>query len=212
LPRNIHLSYHLADVQLHCNQLVTLDPSLFAATSITSLRLDSNMITTLPDDVASASSLQVTFIRVILTIRFKRAPPAGSEHIVQPPSTSSYSAVRPDLSGNSYLSWLSVGIFYLAPKGYSNNSKKFKCFNRLLKLVMSAQVVVKKGAASKRCGCDPPPPEVAGLAPLPKLMDIFRRMCVFSKNAECKCYTMIHGVDVTQAHNVFQRPRLDPYS
>jgi Leucine-rich repeat (LRR) protein len=59
LPRNIHLSYHLADVQLHCNQLVTLDPSLFAATSITSLRLDSNLITNLPDDVASASSLQV---------------------------------------------------------------------------------------------------------------------------------------------------------
>ena len=60
LPRNMHLSYHLADVQLHCNQLVTLDPSLFASTSITSLRLDSNMITNLPDDVASASSLQVT--------------------------------------------------------------------------------------------------------------------------------------------------------
>lgn len=157
------------------------------------------MITTLPDDVASASSLQVTFIRVNLTIRFTRVPPAGAEHIVQPPSTSSYSAVRPDLSGNSYLSWLSVGIFYLAPKGYSNNSKKFKCFNRLLKLVMSAQVVVKKGAASKRCGCDPPPPEVAGLAPLPKLMDIFRRMCVFLKNAECKCYTMIQGVHVTDA-------------
>ena len=60
LPQNMHLSYHLADVQLHCNQLVTLDPSLFAATSITSLRLDSNLITNLPDDVASASSLQVT--------------------------------------------------------------------------------------------------------------------------------------------------------
>lgn len=37
---------------------------------------------------------------------------------------------------------------------------------------------VKKGAASKRCGCDPPPPEVAGLAPLHSLMEIFRRMCV----------------------------------
>ncbi len=60
LPQNMHLSYHLADVQLHCNHLVALDPSLFAATSITSLRLDSNLITNLPDDVASASSLQVT--------------------------------------------------------------------------------------------------------------------------------------------------------
>jgi hypothetical protein len=40
---------------------------------------------------------------------------------------------------------------------------------------------VKKGAASKRCGCDPPPPEVAGLAPLHSLMDIFRRMWVIAK-------------------------------
>ena len=128
--------------------------------------------------------------------RFTRVPLAGSEHFVQPPSTSTYSAVCPNLFGNSYLSWLSVGIFHLAPKGNSNN---FKYFNRLFKLVMSAQVVVKKGAASKRCGCDPPPPEVAGLAPLPKLMDIFRRMCVFLKNAECKCYPMIQVVDVTDA-------------
>ena len=63
LPHNMHLSYHLADVQLHCNQLVALHPSLFAATSITSLRLDSNLITNLPDDVASASSLQVLLSR-----------------------------------------------------------------------------------------------------------------------------------------------------
>jgi len=40
------------------------------------------------------------------------------------------------------------------------------------------QPIVKKGAASKRCGCDPPAPEVAGLTPLPLLMDMFRRMCV----------------------------------
>ena len=64
LPRNINLSYHLADVQLHCNKLVTLDPSLFAATSITSLRLDSNLISNLPDDVASSSSLQVMLLFV----------------------------------------------------------------------------------------------------------------------------------------------------
>ena len=43
----MNLSHHLADVQLHCNRLQTLDPSLFAATSIhfvMSLRLDSNLI------------------------------------------------------------------------------------------------------------------------------------------------------------------------
>ena len=62
LPRNMNLSYHLADVQLHCNKLQTLDPSLFAATSITSLRLDSNLISNLPDDVASSSSLQVALV------------------------------------------------------------------------------------------------------------------------------------------------------
>jgi Leucine-rich repeat (LRR) protein len=65
----MHLSYSLADVQLHCNKLVALDSSLFAATSITSLRLDSNRIVALPDDVASASSLQVIFIRVYAAIK-----------------------------------------------------------------------------------------------------------------------------------------------
>jgi hypothetical protein len=44
-------------------------------------------------------------------------------------------------------------------------------------LTIFLQPIVKKGAASKRCGCDPPAPEVAGLAPLPMLMDMFRRMC-----------------------------------
>jgi hypothetical protein len=73
---------------------------------------------------------------------------------------------------------------------------------------------VKKGAASKRCGCDPPTPEVAGLAPLHSLMDIFRRMCViilfcFFLNEAKVC----HFDDCkAQAHIVFQWPRLDSHS
>lgn len=183
----MHLSYHLADVQLHCNHLVALDPSLFAATSITSLRLDSNLITNLPDDVASASSLQVTLSscvsnkilycsghhsRLNLT---PVAPAAGAEHFIQPVAAAAYSSVRPHLIANPDVPRLPLGFIHLAPKG------KFRlrvAVHWAPILVTVYQTIVKRGAASKRCGCDPPPPEVAGLAPLHDLMDIFRRMCV----------------------------------
>jgi hypothetical protein len=129
LPQNMHLSYHLADVQLHCNHLVALDPSLFAATSITSLRLDSNLITNLPDDVASASSLQVTLSscvsnkilycsghhsRLNLT---PVAPAAGAEHFIQPVAAAAYSSVRPHLIANPDVPRLPLGFIHLAPKG-----------------------------------------------------------------------------------------------
>ena len=61
-PRHFPPRVNAAGHALHCNKLQTLDPSLFAATSITSLRLDSNLISNLPDDVASSSSLQVALV------------------------------------------------------------------------------------------------------------------------------------------------------